>query len=1048
VRVLHISDLHADDAGNADRSRLVEKMLADAKRIAAESPINLVLFTGDLARRGKAEEYRQAEEILIARLVEELEVPREHIVILPGNHDVNRDEIRRIVESGLHEQLVDRGSVSAFLDSPRDVADAFERLPAWTTFAESADLATLEPVGPTVSTMTLELDSGTLGVVVLNSAWRCAGAADKGSLLVGTRDVEEGLERIDSCQVRVVAMHHPLEWLAPFEADELQSILENHGAILLCGHEHKAKPTATKSPRGSAVYLRAGCLYEHVKFPNAYHLIDIDPAARKLEVRARSWVEERHTFDEAVEVAERGLAKFDLPRAIDTPDPGHPPFSTVMARIAAAAEELRVLPEEFSATASAPTSIEDVLIPPRFLSVPYEDAQAAATVEKGISGHECDAVERLVESDVLLVSGDAQAGVSSALFWLLSQGYHADATKMPAYLRAGDGAFGRAKEKATLSKAAGLFGHRKEESADPDLLLAVDDLDKVSASRRQRLAEFISRETRHRYALGCDSESWVQVGNALEEAGVTYSRVFLSKFGRTQLRMLAETIDRGGQADLERIYKLIRTQNLPETPFNMVALIAVQGAGLSSTDLNESNLLEAYVNLLLGSGELADFENLGMDLRKRIHLLGEVAHAFYALSGHSMPVQEVEKFLIDYFATKGLQLRAGDVLRSLIGRHVLIEHDGHVSFRHPAMLHLFLGQWMLEDPAHKEEMLADPKRNASAVTHAAGLKRNDRDLLRRVGEYVKEIVEEVAELVPRTKVDEILEGYETVDTWHPDRLDEMLAQLPERKSNEELDRELDRLSEALDVKTKPPDSPVAEALTQIHRATVFLSEVLRNSELVDDLALKQELFELAIEGWVLAIGVMMADDVHETSFRETIAEVLGDLPDDETEREIVTHFLLLFCVVVLGASAQHHLGNRQLASSAEAALENPAFFESSTAAQIAVGIEARLESADWPKRLDELFGRLPRGTFLRNATMSMSIATYRTTSNEVLAKAAAPILAEHLAPEQRRERSRAALHNVEVDNIKQRLLLNRRSYQEGIAMPEALPAPGDEEKAA
>jgi predicted MPP superfamily phosphohydrolase len=1047
MRLLHISDLHAEAQDNTDRKHLAEKMLADARRFQEDRPIDLVLFTGDLAARGRDPEYQRVDQLVLRPIVDEIGIDRDRIVVLPGNHDVDRGEIRAIVESGLREQLVNRDALNALLDSPRDVADAFERLAAWKRFTENSDLGSLDPVGPTAATKILELGAGSLGLVVLNSAWRCSGDADKTQLLVGARDVEAALDQIASCDVRLVAMHHPLEWLAPFEADELQSVFETHGAIVLSGHEHRAKPTATKSPRGAALYLRAGCLHQHVRYPSAYYLFDVNPPGRELTAHARRWYRDRDTFDEDTEVARHGLATFDLPRASDTPDPGHPPFSTVMTKIASAAEELRVLPEELSAARTNAASVEDVLIPPRFLSVPYEDAQAAATIEKGITDHECDAVERLFEADVLIVSGEAQAGVSSALFWLLSQGYRTDATKMPAYLQAADGAFGRAKERSALSKAAGIFGHRKEESPDPSLLLAIDDIDLISERRRKLLAEFIAREPRHRYILGCDSEQWVQLGNALEEADVSYSRVFLSKFGRTQLRLLAETIDHGGQADLERIYGLIRTQKLPATPFNMVALIAVQGAGLFSADLNESNLLEAYVNLLLGSGELSDFENLGMDLRKRIHLLGELAHKLYALPEHSMPVQDVEKFLIEYFSAKGLQLRAGDVLGSLIGRHVLIEYDGQISFRHPAMLHLFLGQWMLEDPVHKEEMLADPKANFAAITHAAGLKRNDHDLLRRVGEYTREIVGEVAELVPRSKVDEILAGFETVDTWDPERLDEMLAQLPARKSNEELDHELDRLAEAVDVNTKPPDSPVAEALNEVHKATVFLSEVLRNSELVDDVGLKQELFEVAIEGWVLATGVMMADDIHETSFRELIAEVLGDLPDDAAERELITHFLLLFCVVILGAAAQHHLGTRQLASSVEAALENPHFVESSTATQIAVGIEAGLEHSKWPKRLDQLLERLPRGTFLRNATMSVSIATYRITQNEFLAKAAAPVLAEHLAPEQRRQRGGAAQRGREVDGIKRRLADTRRSYQEGVAPNKALPSRGDENAA-
>jgi DNA repair exonuclease SbcCD nuclease subunit len=49
----------------------------------------IIIVSGDLAEIGKKEEFADALELLI-QLAERLQIPRERIVIVPGNHDINR----------------------------------------------------------------------------------------------------------------------------------------------------------------------------------------------------------------------------------------------------------------------------------------------------------------------------------------------------------------------------------------------------------------------------------------------------------------------------------------------------------------------------------------------------------------------------------------------------------------------------------------------------------------------------------------------------------------------------------------------------------------------------------------------------------------------------------------------------------------------------------------------------------------------------------------------------------------------------------------------
>jgi hypothetical protein len=1043
IRILHISDLHASRDGEADRRMLVEAMLKDVESLSAEKPIDLAIFSGDLADKGTPDEYALARELLIEPLVDRLKIERDRLIAIPGNHDVDRTAIRANVERGLAQGLGNREEVEALLFDDRDVEDALERLSGWRAFVAEVGLAgggsNVRDVGGLAAERKLEIDGRSVGLALFNSAWRCSGAEDRGRLLVGMPQAEVALRAISDCDVRLAILHHPLDWLSPFEADQLQGEFEAQGAVVLSGHEHSAKPSAHRSPRGESLYLRAGCLYSGSDYPNSYFLIDVDPDDRVVRVHIRRWAPDLREFSAATEVAKTGVFDFELPRGGGATDLGHPPFSTVMSSIAGLAQERRMLPEDMSETETTPGSIEEVLIAPRFLSVPFKDAQAAATFSDGISGHEVDGVTELLDTEVVLVSGDAQSGVTSSLLWLLSQGYRRDASKMPAYLPASQSGIGTRREKATLAKASSLFGHRKDESPDPDLMLAVDDLDPVAPHKLDRLVGFIGDNSRHRYLLGCESDRANEVAEALNEAGIRHSRIYLAPFGRTELRKLAKTIRRGDEADVEQIYGLIRTQSLPQTPFTMVALITVVTAEQLRADLNESDLLEAFVKLLLGSGELADMEQLGMDFRRRVVLLGELARKIYEVPSLSIPIADAEQLLLEYFRSCGLRLSAGQVLASLVSRHVLIEHEGQIGFRHPALLHLFVGQWMLEDEENKLAMLNDCGQNTKPITHAAALKRNDRGLLAKVGEHCGSVIDTVAEKLPLGRVDELLEDFEAIDTWTGDRFDDTLATLPERRSRAELDSEIDRITETLDLKEEPMESAAVQALSELEQATTLLSNVLRSSELVADVELKRELLEKALEGWGLMIGAMLVEDADHASIRGLIEEIAREHAGNEDEAEMGTRVTLMLLVLVTAAMAQSRLSSTQLAATLDACLENPEFAASPTASALAVWTGAQLELPEWPEQLEELLDRLPAKNFLRNATIAIAISMYRSTHDEALAERLNESLARHLSPEVKSGRTAGMQREAARAKVSEALLGSRRAWQLGAGDVPALP---------
>jgi hypothetical protein len=91
--ILHLSDLHiAKDALDEGQSRQWYETLCEDLRSTATAfpPIaTFLVVTGDITLAGQKEEFEVADQLL-SRILEITQIPRNHFLFVPGNHDVNR----------------------------------------------------------------------------------------------------------------------------------------------------------------------------------------------------------------------------------------------------------------------------------------------------------------------------------------------------------------------------------------------------------------------------------------------------------------------------------------------------------------------------------------------------------------------------------------------------------------------------------------------------------------------------------------------------------------------------------------------------------------------------------------------------------------------------------------------------------------------------------------------------------------------------------------------------------------------------------------------
>lgn len=330
IRILHLSDVHFTVQKSWDAEPVLREL---ARFIGEEVQAGLVpdfvAFTGDLAFSGKAEEYELAQAWLENQLWPVLPgLPKDRLLLVPGNHDVDRDKVSRGAES-IQSDLLDTRTQEAIAQTLQHEGDRnllLERHKAYLAFASTwhGQPQTL-PWWQRVVT----INGSKLHIAGLDSAFMAYRNEDRNHLLISRYQLNQTVQapEADGADWRLALLHHPWDYLAEWDGHEIRSAVHLHRDLVLRGHLHhpQTERILPPDPKRACLELAAGCLYEHGQYPNAFQWIELYGQPRKVRVLYRAW---RHgVWDEDLTQpgCKTGVAEFDFTRP---EQPGPPAKST------------------------------------------------------------------------------------------------------------------------------------------------------------------------------------------------------------------------------------------------------------------------------------------------------------------------------------------------------------------------------------------------------------------------------------------------------------------------------------------------------------------------------------------------------------------------------------------------------------------------------------------------------------------------------------------------------------------------------------------------
>lgn len=320
---LHLSDWH--QGGKEFNREVMRDALIDDINKRTEIDVDLakidfIVFSGDLTVSGKPEEYETIRKELLDLVLEATGLSKERFFIVPGNHDLDRDELK-LLSADLLKPLISEPEVQECLTNNRKKLKFLD--PFW-AFADFVTAYTGQSPSDFANIRILEIDSKKIVLLGLNSAWMCGrNSTDRGFVIVGEPQIQCALEQLSdadmlAADIKIAVLHHPFDWFAEFDRNRIERQLRSKFDFILCGHGHKPKVEAGYSTLGNAAIIPAGASYrkrieDSPHYTNSYNFVHINFDTGKTAVFLRRWDDELGEWVKDVSSSSNGKFDFNLP---------------------------------------------------------------------------------------------------------------------------------------------------------------------------------------------------------------------------------------------------------------------------------------------------------------------------------------------------------------------------------------------------------------------------------------------------------------------------------------------------------------------------------------------------------------------------------------------------------------------------------------------------------------------------------------------------------------------------------------------------------------
>jgi 3',5'-cyclic AMP phosphodiesterase CpdA len=309
MRIIHLTDIHLskenfDEFDNYLRFALIND-LKDYNSV--DKPIDLIVITGDLVDKGghslkELPQYKKHvnpydffEEYFIEPISKELNIPKANFLFIPGNHDIDENEILWVDEKEMKNEIDIKKVKKYLIKNENSFNSSNQRIKKFKDFETKFHSSNLD-YKPTNNQSTYIYNYQSkfkIGFILVNDSWRCSTCVleneDKNKHYFGAKQLDDGLRELDKSgtNLNICLLHHSLENYEE-EKDVIRFLTTKNVNLFLYGHYHKNKSKNYFNTMGSCFGFRGRASLnnpDETNFPYVpgYNILDISISTNRIE---------------------------------------------------------------------------------------------------------------------------------------------------------------------------------------------------------------------------------------------------------------------------------------------------------------------------------------------------------------------------------------------------------------------------------------------------------------------------------------------------------------------------------------------------------------------------------------------------------------------------------------------------------------------------------------------------------------------------------------------------------------------------------------------
>ncbi|OMH25115.1 MULTISPECIES: metallophosphoesterase [Bacillus] len=858
MRAVHLSDFHISK-NNLDelKSYIIKPLINDLKTLHNEKPIEFIFFTGDLIDKGGCsfssieDAFRTFELEVIEYITKELDIPKERFIINPGNHDILRGADNKYQEMGLKQYFHDLNSIHEFLKDENQYIENTKRVKAYNNFEKNLykDLENVT-VNYFETVHKYTIDNNAIGIVSLNSSWRCYDDNDRENLLIGEKQIVDSLKLIEDADVKIALVHHPINELSKVEQRIIRARLNSNFDLVLFGHVHTADTYQFSDMTGTSITSISPSAWTdnryntEYQYLNGYVLVDYE-YTNSCTFTYRCYSSERNSFVLNTQLGrEEGRTVFSCPSR------------TSLEEFKKKEQIIRMLEGVYTDTVNehlltyetdtiAPKKLNDLFVMPQIVQ------KSEDVVDEGvskISENVFSMKDICNSSESILLVGVKEAGKTILLDKIMIEYLNKfnEYRKIPVYLDFEE--ISGSSVDTLISRFTNIpIREIRDGIIDMnDIVLLIDNIqfENKNVSSLNKLERFILNNPKIKLIVTCTSNGEGElplsaIGNSILQY---FCKTYIKQFNTKDIKNLMNKwfINRSEVASkkeyLEKVINTFNALNIPRTPLAVSMFLWIIEKQENYKPVNNAQMLENFLERLFSKADIHEVYSGDFGYKNKESLLADIAYEMYSKKNirYRLGYGDLRAYIECNLKEKMFDFDADTILQHFLNKGIFTceKEDAikYVRFKFSCFFQFYLMKNIDSNSQFKDYIFQDLNylNFVDELDYYTGLNMNKTELVEKIVNNMNEEYSDLKNKVLNFGIDTFFETKHTiVSKLTPDRVESITTEIKQNDDYYETkDRELENhTSRNIEVKLES-----LNPVQKLERHWVLAAKVLKNSE--------------------------------------------------------------------------------------------------------------------------------------------------------------------------------------------------------------------------